>query len=288
MFTVTQTLPNKPSTHIIFAPLLTAAVIFCYYDIFLWMIGRFDSADSYYSHGYLVPFVFAYLIWEKREIFHKIRPKASLIGFFLVVAALALHLFGTVIYVFSISGFSLFFLVIGIFLFLFGMDTVKKIWFPLFFLIFMFPLPLAILNAISFPLKNLVAKISAQVISLMGIPIYREGFTIFIPTGSLLVGNPCSGLRTLVAFLAVGSLLAYISHVSTPKKCFLFALSVPIAILANFVRVPILILVSHYYSLEAAAPDTLVHTGSGFLVFILGFGLMILCSQILTNHENKI
>lgn len=202
-------------------------------------------------------------------------------GLFLIIASVLIHIAGTILYVFSISGFSIFFLVLGTSLFLFGKNITRIIIFPLIFLIFMVPLPEAVIGIISFPLKIFAAKAGVWITKVVGIPIYIEGFNIFIPTGYLLVGNPCSGLRSLIAFLALGSILAYLGPVSIVKKWFLFFLSIPIALLSNIVRIPILIFVSNYWGLEAAAPDTLVHTGSGILVFVLGFLLMFSAAKVL-------
>jgi exosortase len=164
---------------------------------------------------------------------------------------------------------------------LFGKEIATAVWFPLFFLIFMFPLPQAVISLVSFPLKIFAAKAGVGVVGLFGIPVHGEGFNIIIPAGHLLVGNPCSGLRSLIAFLALGSVFAYMAPLATTRKWILFLLSIPIALLSNIVRVPILILVSHFWGLEAAAPDTLVHTGSGILVFVLGFLLLLFAAKVL-------
>lgn len=126
-----------------------------------------------------------------------------------------------------------------------------------------------------------------EIASLLGVPLLLEGFVITIPQGELLVGNPCSGLRSLIAFLAMGSLFAYFSPLSTLRKIILFSLTVPIAIVSNLVRVPILILWSYKWGLESAAPDTMVHTGSGFVVFVLGILLLILVQHILGRANGK-
>ena len=123
-------------------------------------------------------------------------------------------------------------------------------------------------------MKMLVAKSGTLIVSLLGIPIHREGFHIIIPAGDLLVGNPCSGLRSLISFLALGALFAYMINTSTLKKWVLFISAVPVALLSNIVRVPILILISHYWGLEAAAPESFWHDASGILVFVIGFFLL--------------
>ena len=134
-------------------------------------------------------------------------------------------------------------------------------------------------------MKMLVAESGALIASLMGIPVFREGFQITIPAGELLVGNPCSGLRSLISFLALGAVFAYMINISSLKKWVLFLLAVPVALLSNIVRVPILILVSHYWGLEAAAPESFWHGASGILVFILGVFLLFSAGKMLETHE---
>jgi len=245
------------------------------------MIQRYLSADSYYSHGFIVPLISGFLIWRKRKPIQETESEFSWLGLWLIIAAVLIHLLGTVLYIFSVSGFSIFFLAIGLSLFIFGKKITQQILFPLTFLVFMFPLPLAVLTAISFPLKMLVAKTGTDIVSLLGIPIFREGFTITIPAGTLLVGNPCSGLRSLIAFMALGSIYAYMVDSSPIKKGMLFLSSIPIAILSNVTRVPILILISHYGSLEAAAPDSYLHTASGIFVFAIGLGILSIAKKVL-------
>lgn len=261
--------------------LIGLLVVFAYRATLAWMFQRYMGADSYYSHGFLVPFVSLFFIYQQKDRLKRIEQQASLAGLWIILFALLLHVLGTVLYIFSVTGFSLYFLIVGLTLFLFGVERAKVIWFPLFFLVFMFPLPMAVIGLISFPLKIFAAKVGVFIVSLLGVPVHGEGFNITIPAGHLLVGNPCSGLRSLIAFLALGSIFAFMAPLTTGRKWILFALSVPIALLSNIVRVPILILVSHYWGIEAAAPDTLVHIGSGALVFVLGFLLLFSAAKVL-------
>lgn len=260
---------------------LALIISFCYSAIFQWMYGRYMNADSYYSHGFLVPLVTLFLIWMKRDQLFQQTQQGSPAGLVLIVAALLLHIIGTLLYIFAVSAFSLFFLIIGLTLYLCGKEITRTILFPLLFLIFMFPLPEAIIGIVSFPLKMFAARAGVWIVGLLGIPIHGEGFNIFIPAGELLVGNPCSGLRSLIAFMALGAVFAYLSNLTLVRKYILFFISIPIALLSNIIRVPILILVSYYWGLEAAAPDTLVHTASGLLVFVLGFFLLMISAKVL-------
>lgn len=259
----------------------TVLFVALYHSTLIWMYGRYVSAESYYSHGFLVPFVTAYLIWRKREQLRDEDIDFSWPGLTVVLTALTLHVFGTIIYVFSVSGFSIFLLILGLSLFLLGGRITRIILFPLGFTIFMFPLPSAFISVVSFPLKLFVAKSGAWIAGLAGIPVYLEGFYISIPAGSLLVGNPCSGLRSLITFLALGYILAYITPLSPWRRVLILLLSVPTAIISNVIRVPVLIIVSHYQGLDAAMPGGLWHDGSGIMVFVIGFVLLIFFTRML-------
>ena len=277
--------PSNPTnplrTHLIFLTILLLLFAICYYPVLTWMYARYMGADSYYSHGFIIPFVSGFLIWQKREQLKNINMEFSWYGLILIIIAVLIHITGTILYVFSASGFSIFFLVIGISLFILGKKATRIILFPLVFLVFMFPLPTAFLTTILFPMKMLVAKVSVEIVNFLGIPTHREGFYITIPAGTMLVGNPCSGLRSLISFLALGSVFAHISNISNMKKWILFLLAIPIALLSNMVRVPILLLISQYWGLSAAAPDSFWHDASGIFVFIIGLFFLFYAGKLL-------
>jgi len=284
---VVTTKSNSNNFNYLFLLIIIGLFIIGYYDIFQWMYERYMGADSYYSHGFLIPFVTGYLIWLKKDELSRAEKQSSWLGLFLIISAVLVHIFGIAIYVFSIAGFSIWILIVGISLFLYGKEVTKIILFPLFFLLFMFPLPGAVISMVSLPLKFIVAQLGVKIASLFGVPLLLDGFVITIPQGDLLVGNPCSGLRSLIAFLAMGSLFAYFSNLSNGRKIFLFLLAIPIAIASNLVRVPILIIWSYKWGLASAAPDTWVHTGSGFVVFILGLLLLFVALRLLGGTHEK-
>jgi len=279
--------PYTIRTHIIYISIITILFVICYHDVLQWMYVRFMGGDSYYSHGFIIPFVSGFLIWQKRKELKKQRIEISGWGLLLITIAVLIHILGTILYVFSVSGFSIVFLIFGFSLFLLGKTITRKILFPLIFLIFMFPLPQAFISVISFPMKMLVAKVGADIVTFLGISVYREGFHITIPAGSLLVGNPCSGLRSLIAFLALGSVLAYLSSMPNIRKCLLFFLAIPIAILSNIIRVPILILLSHIWGIEAGSPESFWHDASGVFVFILGLLMLFYTGEALEWKKSE-
>ena len=281
----TQTSKLSLQSHLIFLTLFTALFILCYHSTLKWLYVRATEVDSYYSHAFLIPIVSAFLIWRNRDQIKEMHAEKSWVGLIFVVFAVLLHILGTILYVFSISGFSIFFLIIGAALFVFGKEITKAISFPLGYLAFMFPLPLAILTAIAFPMKMLAAKAGVAVVRLFGVSVLRQGFTLTIPAGELVVGNPCSGIRSLIAFLALGAVLAYLQRASNTKKVILFFSAFPIALLSNMVRVPLLILIAHFWGMKAASPESLFHDAAGMFVFVVGFLMLLLAAKVLAWKE---
>ena len=249
---------------------VTIFLILIYHSTFVWLYERYISADSYYSHGFLVPFVSVFLIWLKRRDLKIEKGKFNPLGLILIVFSLLVHYLSLLAGVYFISGFSILGLVFGISLFLFGNTLTKKIAFPLFFLIFMFPLPLVAVNTIGFPLKMFVTdSVVFFLKNAVNLPVRNEGFRIFFPTGSLLVENPCSGLRSLIVMLALGSIFAYFLRSSIKKKVILFLLCIPVALLSNMLRVVLLSLSVYVYG--GTATQKYFHDLTGYLMFSFAF-----------------
>ena len=246
------------------------AVVFIYKTTLIWLYERYVAVDSYYSHGFLIPFVTLFLIWHKRKELATANWIYSKWGLALIIFALFVHIASLLTGVFFISGFTLLLLVFGIVLFLFGKEFIKKILFPLSFLIFMFPLPLVAVNAISFPMKMFVTKSVVLILRVfLKIPIRNEGFQIFFPNGTLTVENPCSGLRSLIVILALGSIFSYFLKANIEKKVLFFLLAAPVAVFSNMIRVVLLSLAVYIYGSKVA--DGFFHDFTGYLVFIISF-----------------
>lgn len=265
--------------HIIFHSMILMAFIICYSDVLYWMYVRYTGVDSYYSHGFLIPALSSFLIWRKRNKLKDRKISACWWGLALVALSLFVHIIGTFLYLFSISGFSILLLIIGVCLFTFGKEITRTIIFPLLLVIFMIPVPMAIIEIFSFPLKLFVTRLGAELIGLIGIPILREGFLISIPSGDLVVDNPCSGLRSLMAFLTLGAVVAYLEDISLTRKFCLFLMVIPLAIISNVVRLLILILIGHFWGINAAAPESIWHMGTGIFIFVATFMLMFLLAR---------
>lgn len=251
--------------------LIAGLVIVIYAPTFVLLGHKYLAADSYYSHGFLVPVVSVYLIWSKRKRIQSLLPGAqsSLPGLILLIAGLLLHLISTALSIEFGSYLSLPIVCAGLGLYLLGRRIFPVLLFPLAFLIFMLPLPNVIIIAISFKMKMLAAQAASWVVNMMGIPITRDGSTIYLPAGSLVVGDPCSGLKSLISLLALGVVFTQFTNASALKKNILCLMAIPIAVISNIFRIILLILAAHIYGEKAALG--FFHDFTGLLVFAFAF-----------------
>jgi exosortase len=257
----------KPATLVLLA---VASFIFCFYHTFGWFHYRYSTQDSYFSHGYLIPFVSAYLIYLDRDYLRRIEKNADIRGMAIILVSLMLHFIATMGDVNFISGYAMLLYLSGVLLYLYGSKTLRRLSFPLFFLVFMLPIPNTWLNSIGLPTKAFATSIGLHIIDVLDIPFFREGFQIQLPNTILVVGTPCNGMKSLIAFAALGVLLMHLMHTAFYKRLIVLASLYPLSIFLNGVRIAILVLIAHYFGLEKAAPESFYHGLSGAVVFILG------------------
>ena len=154
--------------------------------------------------------------------------------------------------------------------------------FTCFEVIFMFPLPRVAILGISFEMKLLASEISSWLINLMGIETSVSGSRIFYPGGFVLVGDPCSGLRSLISFLALGTVVVQLTSGNAWKKSILFFSVIPIALFSNAIRIIVLTLASYIYGNQII--EGFFHDFMGIMVFIIGFIGLITLMNILKCH----
>ena len=243
------------------------------------LAGRFSARESYYSHGYLIPFICLFLAWRKREKLKSLPLKPSISGLFLLLGGILLHLLSLALKINFGSYMAIIITLTGLILYLGGKAHFKELFFPVGFLLFMMPLPEVMIIGISFKMKILVAQVSSFLVNSMGISTMRDGSTIYLPQGYVIVGDPCSGLRSLITFFALGFLFTQFCNASFFKKCMLVVCTVPVALISNAVRIISLLLVTHIYGEKVAMG--FFHDFSGVMVFILVFAGFIGVSTLL-------
>ncbi|MEW6095671.1 MAG: exosortase/archaeosortase family protein [bacterium] len=263
---------------------IVVLVVLVYLPTFLWMKYRFLEHNSNYTHGFLIPIVSLYLIWKMKGELKEIPVTSSTKGLILLCAGLLLHLVSRCFMVDFASGISLIIVIFGLCLYLLGRRMTQKLIFPIGFLVFMVPLPEVLTLALTFHMKMFATYWATVVTNFMGIPGVMDGAKIILPNDFLEIGEPCSGIRSLITLLALGSLFAYLLSISYLKKFILFLSAIPIAILSNIVRIIFLIVVTYVYGQKAALEEP-NHTISGLLVFIVALGGLGTVGRVLTWHK---
>ncbi|MBI4707314.1 MAG: exosortase [Candidatus Omnitrophica bacterium] len=254
--------------------LIAIPFIGIYFPTFCWMIPLFMQDDSNYSHGFLIPFVCLWLLWQLKDRLKDTVVCSARSGIWVIAAGLAIHVMALSVKVDFVSALSMIMTIVGIILHLFGWQVMRILIFPIGFLFFMIPFPDVFIIFLTYKLKIMATHGAVATVNAIGIPCMAEGAKILLPDTFLEVGVPCSGIRSLISLLALGALFAYLLNISIIRRTIVFLSTIPIALLSNVVRITLLCLVAHIYGKEAALPCGFFHDFSGFLVFVIAFGCL--------------
>jgi exosortase len=207
----------------------------------------------------------------------------TLLGF---VAAMALYVFGRAYDFISLEAAGVYIAGITIAWHLVGLRGLKEIAFPLFYLGFLVPPPGWLIDQATAPLQNFVSYVATDVLAFVGYPIARSGVTITIAQYQLLVEQACSGMNSLIGLTAIMLFYIYMLHRSSWRYATVLIASIlPIAIIANIVRVIALVLVCYYLGDEAA--EGFLHTTTGVVLFAVALALAIGLDAILRPLWNR-
>ena len=228
--------------------------------------GIWQSED--HAHGALVLGVVVWLFWRiHRPLMDLPARPAPAAGWSLFVFGLLLYLLGRIGKISVLEFGSQPVVVAGVLLLIKGPAAVRLAWFPLFYFVFMVPLPGTFVDAITGPLKQWISAIVVELLYAVGYPIARTGVMLTVGRYEMLVADACSGLHSMYSLTALGTLFMYIMARASRLHNALMLISIPpIAFLANIVRVIVLVLITYHYGDEA---------GQGFLHGAAGMVLML-------------
>lgn len=221
------------------------------------------------GHGPIVLGVSAWLLWSKRKEFLALpdRP-AFLSGWLLMALAMLMYALGRSQAFQQLEVAALILVVAAGALLFKGSAGLRLVWFPLFFLIFMIPLPGVLVQAVTIPLKTAVSYVAEIVMHAAGYPVARTGVILSVGQYQLLVADACAGLNSMFTLEAFGLLYMHVmGYTSKLRNIMLAVLVIPCAFAANIVRVIILILVTYYFGDEAG--QGFVHGFAGMLLFVV-------------------
>jgi exosortase len=236
-------------------------------------------SDPNYSHGFLIPLVSLYLVWIKREDLAGLPRSTAPIGMAIVAVGLVLFVLGTAAAEYFTARLSFIVVLFGLVWYLYGNRIVRETWFAFLFLCFMIPIPYVVYYAVAFPLQVTATKITVGILNTMGMGVVRQGNIIHLSGGySLEVAEACSGMRSLVSLLALGTLYAYMTQKHLAARLILFASTIPIAIFANVVRVLVTTLIVATMTQEVT--DEPMHTIMGLSVFVVAGICLVIVGAI--------
>ena len=262
-------------------------LLIVYIPAIQWMVNRWSAAESYYGHGFFIPLISLYVVWQRRELLKKAQVSTDMAGIVFIAVGLLLHVLCAFLKVYFISGVSFVMALYGLVRFCFGREMTKNLIFPLFFLLAMIPLPLVAIGNITVGLKLFAAQCAAFVLNRIGFTCVLDGSTIRMPNSFTVVGEPCSGLRSLISLLTLGLLFAYALNTTYLKKALILLSAVPMAIVSNVARIVLLSVANDLYGEKFATG--FFHDLSGFVAFGIAFmGFLAISRMIAPKAEFRL
>jgi exosortase len=251
-----------------------------------WMSARWSETGSRFSHGWLLPLVSLGLVLRDRRLLASAPRRSCRAGLAVIVAALVLHVVGYRAMFPHLNVLALLGLLWGIPLYLLGWPTARLLAFPVAYLAL--GIPLDFLDKLTFPLRLLASAAAAALLNGLGIACLRAG-TVIQTAGAdgfgFDVGDPCSGLRYILAITALMALYAYAIRDAPWKRWILFLLAVPVAIAGNVARIVLIGVVGRVLGAETALG--LYHDYSGYLVFAVVLLLMLAADAAMPTHYRE-
>jgi exosortase D (VPLPA-CTERM-specific) len=243
-----------------------------FYDGLAYMLKDWDRDE--YSHGYMIPMVALYLIWQKQEGLVKAVDKGGWLGVGLVLASLFVWLMGELGSLYVLLQYGFLMALFGVVISMLGWRGTRVIWAAFAYLVFMIPLPNFIYFNLSSQLQLISSQIGVFVIRLFDISVHLEGNVIDLGVYQLQVVEACSGLRYLFPLMSFGFLIAYLYKGPTWQKIFLFLSTIPITVLMNSFRVGVIGVTVEYWGIAMA--EGFLHDFEGWVIFMGCLGVLVL------------
>ena len=255
-----------------------AILIAGYWPVLVRLVGDWLHDDDM-GHGFFVPLVSLYLLWTKRAELEAVEIKPNAWGYVLLVWGGLQLLAATLGAELTLARGAFVISLVGAVLAVFGWKMLKAMAFPLFLLVFMIPLPAIIYNKITFPLQLLASSVAETILSAFGIPVFRDGNILELPSQRLSVVEACSGIRSLLSLTFLSLVYGEMFDRRPWMKWALLVGIVPIAIAANAGRVTITGFISEY---DPKLTQGVYHSMEGWVLFSVAVVLLMLLHRLLS------
>ncbi|GFO57760.1 exosortase [Geomonas silvestris] len=241
--------------------------------------------DPNYSHGFVVPLLASFFLYERRAELAEAQVASWWPGFLVVILGVGQLLLGWLATEYFTMRSSLVVILAGLTLFFFGRRLFRLMLLPLAYLVFMVPLPYIIYDTVAFPLKLFVTKASIGFLKLCGVVVLREGNVIQLPSTTLEVADACSGIRSLISLIALAVAYSFFIRLTTARRVVLVLAAIPIAVAANALRVIGTGFLAQYWGARAA--EGFFHEFAGLAVFAVAMVLMVSLGTFLSRGSGR-
>jgi exosortase len=259
-------------------------VLVVYWHTFVWWWEVWWGNESYYSHGVLIPFISAFIVYFnwKRIIKTPVVPSAW--GAALLIPCMLVQIYAYRGGISSIAGLTFPVTLIAILLLLFGKRLTLELAFPVLFLYFMCVAPPSILDKASFKIQLMSTTFATDGLKLLGYSATQSGTVINLPSIVVEVAAPCSGFRMLIALLAFTTFFIYMKNGPLWARLSLIAFVFPLSVLVNSIRVLLIALVGEHFG-----QDTMMvfHDYSGYIVLVLAFLVLAQVAKVVKCRDFK-
>jgi len=274
-----------PPATLVKVGVLACLLVLLHFRQISWLVRRWS--DPNWTHGYLIPLFSLYLLYSRRADLYAAprrvcRPGLAVMLLFLLTCFLGILWIRN----YWISQLSMVGMLFGLVLYLGGPGVVRVTWLPIVFLVFAMPVPSNLYARMALPLQNLAASGAVLILRVLGVDISSASSMLSLISRSgverkLTVAEACSGMRLLMAFLALGVAMAYLDDKPIWQRLILVLAAVPIAIFCNVIRVAITCWT--YYIDEEEFGQRFMHTFTGMLMLIPAFGLLWVLAWVLRH-----
>lgn len=235
---------------------------------------QFWSTREEYSHGFLIPVIAAFLVYQRSDVLRHLGLPGAWSGLILLAFGLFVALVGELASIYSVVQYGGLLTFAGAVFSITGWPAFRTLAVPLFILFFMVPLPQFFYNNLSSQLQLISSALGVVVIRLFDIPVFLEGNVIDLGTYKLQVVEACSGLRYLFPLMTLGFIMAYFYQAAFWKRAVIFFSTIPITVLMNSFRIGVIGVTVEYFGQGAA--EGFLHDFEGWVVFMACFGVLFI------------
>ena len=253
--------------------IITITVTLILYRTAVWRLVEAVLGREGSSHGVFVPLISGYFLWTNRKAILNIEFRYHYAGITLVLIGILFPILN--IGIFQLECLSYMVFISGVIILFLGIDFLKEVSFPLFFLITMIPLPHDFYISLANITRDITFGGSSWIISLLGISYFREGYLIHLPNTVLNVATGCSGIRYLVSYFVFSLAYAYLFRKATWSRISLVVCTIPISLIASILRLTFIFLLTYVFGPHMAEywPHVFISWSVFFIVLLIAIGL---------------